>query len=96
MARYDVVVLMNYLQRDLFGPLAQALRPGGLLIFETFTRADAEELGNHVGARFLLEASELLSAFPSLEVLHQRESCYRALGRTQGSGRSGRQAPAGR
>ncbi|MDQ3675809.1 MAG: class I SAM-dependent methyltransferase, partial [Actinomycetota bacterium] len=39
---YDVVVNMNYLQRDLFGALAQAVRPGGLLLFETFAAAHLE------------------------------------------------------
>jgi tellurite methyltransferase len=32
-ARYDVVVCMNYLQRDLFAALATALRPGGVLLY---------------------------------------------------------------
>jgi len=78
--RYDVVVQINYLQRDLFGSLVRALRPGGLLILETFTRADAEQLGNSLDSRFLLEPNELLSAFPGLDVLHHREAVTRHSG----------------
>ena len=33
--RYDVIVQINYLQRDLFGSLARALTSGGILIVET-------------------------------------------------------------
>ncbi len=73
-AAYDVVVQINYLQRDLFGELARALRPGGLLILETFTRADLEALGNHVEARYLLGAGELPASFPGLEVIRHREA----------------------
>lgn len=73
-ARYDVIVQINYLQRDLFGALAQALKPGGLLLLETFTRADAEELANGLDSRFLLEHNELPSAFSDLQVLHHREA----------------------
>jgi tellurite methyltransferase len=71
---YDVIVQTNYLQRDLFGDLARALRPGGLLIVETFTRADLEALGNHVEARYLLKPGELSASFPGLEVILHREA----------------------
>ena len=71
---YDVIVQINYLQRDLFGELARALAPGGLLILETFTRADLETLGNRVEARYLLEAGELPTSFPGLEVIRHREA----------------------
>jgi tellurite methyltransferase len=80
-AAYDVIVQINYLQRDLFGALARALRPGGLLILETFTQADLEVLGNHVESRFLLEAGELPAAFPDLEVIHYREAVVEHGGR---------------
>jgi tellurite methyltransferase len=80
-ASYDVILQINYLQRDLFGGLARALAPGGLLILETFTQADLEVLGNHVEARFLLEADELPAAFPDLEVIHYREAVVEHGGR---------------
>ncbi len=73
-ARYDVIVQINYLQRSLFGALTQALKPGGLLILETFTRAVSEAPGDGLDPRFLLEPGELLSAFSDLEILDHREA----------------------
>jgi tellurite methyltransferase len=70
LSRYDVIVQVNYLQRDLFGPLAAALAPGGLLVLETFTSADP---GSRVDARFRLAPGELLRAFPALRIIRYRE-----------------------
>jgi tellurite methyltransferase len=93
---YDVIVQINYLQRDLFASLAQSLKPGGLLLVETFTRADAEELGNTVDPRFLLERRELLSAFPDLEVLDHAEAMTERSGRRRGVAGLVARRPAGR
>jgi 2-polyprenyl-3-methyl-5-hydroxy-6-metoxy-1,4-benzoquinol methylase len=70
---YDVIVNLNFLQRDLFGALEAGLRPGGLLVFETFAPAHVEELGKRLRTRFVLEPNELLRAFPGLLVRHYRE-----------------------
>jgi 2-polyprenyl-3-methyl-5-hydroxy-6-metoxy-1,4-benzoquinol methylase len=80
---YDAIVQINYLQRNLFGPLAGALAPGGLLILETFTRSDLETLGNHVESRFLLEVGELPVAFAELEILRHREAVVEHRGRAR-------------
>ena len=72
---YDVVVVFNYLQRDLFDDLEAALRPGGVLVYETYTVAHLEIPGAHPMSRaYCLEAGELRSAFPGLEVLEYRET----------------------
>ncbi|HEU0316947.1 MAG TPA: class I SAM-dependent methyltransferase [Solirubrobacteraceae bacterium] len=83
-AGYDVIVNLNYLQRDLFGPLAAALRPGGLIFFETFSEAHVTELGNQFDPRFLLAPNELLGAFPTLLVRHYREGVAVRAGRPRG------------
>ncbi|HUR86609.1 MAG TPA: class I SAM-dependent methyltransferase [Solirubrobacteraceae bacterium] len=70
---YDVVVNVNYLQRDLFGALERALRPGGWLVFETFGRAHIDELGTSMNEAYVLGDNELLRAFSSLRVHHYRE-----------------------
>jgi SAM-dependent methyltransferase len=70
---YDVVVNFNYLQRDLFGALERALRPGGWLLFETFGPAHLAELGRRTNPAFVLGENELLRAFPGLRVRHYRE-----------------------
>jgi SAM-dependent methyltransferase len=66
---FDLVVVVNYLQRDLFGPLQDCLRPGGALVYETTT-------SDHPGAlrpEFKLKPQELLTAFPALRVMIYRE-----------------------
>jgi SAM-dependent methyltransferase len=83
-AQYDAVVQFNYLQRDLFGALARALTPGGVLMIETVTRAHVEELGHSFDARFVLDDNELLRAFPDLLVLHYREGVVDRRGKPRG------------
>src|SRR5712691_4564475 len=41
---YDGIVVINYLHRPLFAPIAAALAPGGVLIYQTFA-AGNERLG---------------------------------------------------
>jgi tellurite methyltransferase len=71
--RFDVIVQINYLQRDLFGRLAASLLPRGILIVETVTRSHVEELGREFDPRFVLDHNELLRSFPDLHVVHYRE-----------------------
>jgi tellurite methyltransferase len=71
--RYDVVVQINYLQRELFGSLVGALAPGGILVAETFTRAHVERVGGRLDERFLLSPGELLTACAALRLLRYRE-----------------------
>jgi len=58
-ARFDGVVVANYLHRPLFGDLVAALRPGGVLIYETFMLGN-EALGRPSNPDFLLRPGELL------------------------------------
>jgi SAM-dependent methyltransferase len=81
---YDVVVNFMYLQRDLFGALARALRPGGLLLFETFGPAHLGELGRRVNPDYVLRENELLEAFAGLRVRHYREGVAQRGGAPRG------------
>jgi SAM-dependent methyltransferase len=74
-ARYDVIVVVHYLHRPLFPALIRALRPGGLLIYETFTRAQAAR-GKPTNPDFLLESGELRTRVAPLVVLREREGDY--------------------
>ena len=60
--RFGAVVVTNYLHRPLLGPLAAALAPGGVLLYETFARGN-ERFGKPSNPDFLLEEGELLRAF---------------------------------
>jgi len=72
-ADYDAIVMLNFLQRDLLGALAQALAPGGVLIVETLAQAHVEQLGHSFNPAYLVQPGELPAAFAQLEILDQHE-----------------------
>ena len=57
-AEFDGVVVTNYLHRPLFATLVDALRPGGVLVYETFA-AGNERYGRPSNPDFLLRDGEL-------------------------------------
>ena len=65
---YDGIVVTNYLHRPLLPAIAQALAPGGVLIYETFARGN-ERFGRPHNPDFLLRPGELLDAFAMLTVI---------------------------
>jgi len=70
---YDLILCIQYLERSLFPQMARALRPNGVLLMETFTRAQLEFAGGPRNPDYLLETGELREAFPQLSVLFYRE-----------------------
>jgi SAM-dependent methyltransferase len=71
---YEVILNLNFLERVLFDPIAQALAPGGLLVFETFGRLQRDVPGGTLDERLTLAPNELLRAFTGLRVLHYRDT----------------------
>ena len=69
---HDVIVVVHYLHRALFPTLRDALRPGGVLVYETFTREQALR-GKPTNPAFLLEPGELRELVQPLEVVAERE-----------------------
>jgi tellurite methyltransferase len=69
---FDVVVVVHYLHRPLFPRLLAALRRGGVLVYETFTTAQAAR-GKPTNPAFLLRPGELRDLVAPLEVLVARE-----------------------
>lgn len=57
--RFDGIVVTNYLYRPLMAALLDALRPGGVLIYETFALGN-EKFGRPSNPDFLLRPGELL------------------------------------
>jgi len=70
---YDVIINFNYLQRSLFPSIIKALKPGGLLFFQTMNVDHIDKLGFEIDRNFLLEKGELLQVFSNLEVLAHTE-----------------------
>jgi SAM-dependent methyltransferase len=75
-SQYEVILVSYFLYRPLFSLIEQRLRPGGLLVYETFT---VGELANpkHSGSgrpEFYLQSQELREAFSNRwEVLFYEE-----------------------
>lgn len=72
--QYDLVIVFFFLQRELFPALISALKPGGLLIYKTYTAEQKNFAGGPSHPMFLLEPNELLHAFSSMRVLHYHET----------------------
>ena len=72
-ASFDLILCLQYLQRSLFSQITRALRPGGVLLFETFTVAQLHYAGGPRNPAHLLESGELRTAFPRLQILFYRE-----------------------
>jgi SAM-dependent methyltransferase len=65
---YDAIVATNYLHRPLFAPIAAALAPAGVLIYETFALGN-ERFGRPRNPDFLLRPGELIDAFAALTLV---------------------------
>ncbi len=73
---YDVIVVFFYLHRALFPYLMDALKPGGVLVYETFT---IDNYFHHKHPRrweFCLAQNELLRLTSRLHVLHYDEGAH--------------------
>jgi 2-polyprenyl-3-methyl-5-hydroxy-6-metoxy-1,4-benzoquinol methylase len=69
---FDVIVVSHFLERALAPALMAALRPGGLLFYQTFTREGAGSRGPSNPA-FRLGPNELLQLFTGLRLVLYRE-----------------------
>lgn len=74
--KFDAILVFHYLHRPLLPHLYDALRPGGLLVYETFTTAN-RAFGRPNNPAFLLEPNELKTVFASMETIHYREGIWR-------------------
>jgi tellurite methyltransferase len=70
---FAAVLVFRFLFRPLAPALAAALRPGGLLIYETFTLDQMDLAQGPRNPSFLLEPGELPKLFPELLVLRHEE-----------------------
>ncbi len=70
---FEVIVVTRYLQRDLFAPIRDALAPGGVVLYETFT-CHQRPLGfGPTSPDHLLETGELRERFDGLEIVFYEE-----------------------
>jgi dihydroneopterin aldolase len=75
-ARYEIILGFRYLHRPLFPVLLQALRPGGVLVYETFLVDNHLRYQHPRRREFCLEHNELLSLVRGLRILHYDEGAH--------------------
>jgi tellurite methyltransferase len=71
-ASFDVICVAHFLHRPLCAQLAAALKPGGLLFYQTFC-ANKLDPGGPSSPEFLLQEGELLRLFSGLQLRFYRE-----------------------
>jgi len=69
---FDVIVVCHFLDRNLAPILTQALKPNGLLFYQTFTRTSVSDAGPK-NPQFRLADNELLHLFADLQTVVYRE-----------------------
>ena len=77
-ASCGAVLVFRYLHRPLGAEIVRVLRPGGLLLYETFTRKQREIAEHPRNPAFLLESGELPELFSALETLRAEEALVQA------------------
>jgi len=71
---YDVVACFYYLQRSLIPQIKEALKPGGMVIYETYTIENWERgFEGPKNRDYLLKTNELLDLFKDLTIIYYRE-----------------------
>lgn len=69
---FDVIVVARFLDRGLIPHLIKALRPRGLLYYQTFIKEKTNDIGPR-NPDYLLGCNELLELFKSLHIILYRE-----------------------
>jgi hypothetical protein len=90
-SEYDLVVVFRFLDRITVPRIVQdTLRPGGWLVYETFSASQCLREDNHISnPAFMLVPGELPALFPDFDVVADREdilperTAQRFLGRRQ-------------
>lgn len=72
-ATFDVIVISRFLDRSLKDAIIDALKPGGLLFYQTFTRLKVTAEGPNNPA-YLLDTGELLKLFSPLRTVFYRDN----------------------
>lgn len=78
---YNVIVLTHYLEQSISADIVAALKPGGLLFYQTFTREKVSDSGPE-DSRYRLKANELSRMFRDLKIIvYREEGCIGDLNR---------------
>ncbi len=70
---YELIVNIHFLQRRLFPYIKEALKPSGMVIYETFLEHPETPLQSFSNRDHLLRSQELLHGFLGLSIMHYSE-----------------------
>jgi tellurite methyltransferase len=74
---YDVILCFYYVDRKLHQKMISWLKPGGILVYESYTDTHAERHKDKDFERnYLLRPGELISLFPGLKILKYEEPLF--------------------
>jgi len=77
--RYDLILVFFYLYRPLFPQLIKALKPGGVILYETFLLENHLHRQHPRRKEFCLEPNELLTLLRDVQILHYDEGDHRGI-----------------
>jgi SAM-dependent methyltransferase len=69
---FSGIMVFRYLHRPLFESIKNAILPGGIIIYETFT-VENRQFGRPHNAHYLLNKGELVAQFKDWNIIHQFE-----------------------
>lgn len=72
---FDVIVVSYFLERELFPALCNALRPEGLLFYQTFTQKHFHDIGPG-RSEYRLQSNELLQLVSDLQIIAYHENYF--------------------
>ncbi len=72
-SKYDLVAVCFFLHRPLFPVLRRSVRPGGLVVYKTYSVDQLKYPGRPRHRMHMLEHNELLREFKEFRVLHYAE-----------------------
>lgn len=70
---YDMIVCFNFLHRPFMPSIARGVRPGGMVVYETFVDPQREMFGKPMREAFVLRSGELPAWFEEFERIEYRE-----------------------
>lgn len=72
--RYDLIVNVKFLNRQLFPYIQEGLKPGGVVIFHTLLESDDFKSTPEHRREYLLRTNELLRAFLGMRIVYYCET----------------------
>jgi 2-polyprenyl-3-methyl-5-hydroxy-6-metoxy-1,4-benzoquinol methylase len=70
---FDLIVAVHFLHRPLFAAIKLALKPGGLVVYRTYTRDQLALADGPTNPAYVLQPNELLHEFSDYRVLRYEE-----------------------